>query len=201
MDNQNKRKGFTLVELLVVISIIGLLASIVLVSLNNARGKARDARRITEMKQIMTMLELYIDKNGSLPSSLDYGEGNSSPAYWDGWWDVSIDDRDGDGRYFLDFLVEDGIASVVPLDPINTPLNQNTFPTADGYYYVYFVAPRGYIYQGGSCVVSNQSVYLIGIRKFERAARGSFGSGCPCLWQNLPNMFQSGYDYIACGYF
>lgn len=55
------KKGFTLIELLVVIAIIGVLASIVLASLNNARRKSRDARRITDIKQIQLALELYFD--------------------------------------------------------------------------------------------------------------------------------------------
>lgn len=53
--------GFTLIELLVVIAIIGVLASIVLASLNSARRKSRDARRITDIKQIQLALELYYD--------------------------------------------------------------------------------------------------------------------------------------------
>lgn len=57
--------GFTLIELLVVIAIIGVLASIVLASLNTARQKSRDARRITDIKQIQLALELYYDGTGA----------------------------------------------------------------------------------------------------------------------------------------
>jgi type II secretion system protein G len=60
-------KGFTLIELLVVIAIIGLLSSIVLASLNTARAKARDARRVSDLKQMQVALELYHLTNGSYP--------------------------------------------------------------------------------------------------------------------------------------
>ncbi|OHA02890.1 MAG: hypothetical protein A3J58_02320 [Candidatus Sungbacteria bacterium RIFCSPHIGHO2_02_FULL_52_23] len=59
--------GFTLIELLVVIAIIGVLASIVLASLNTARRKSRDARRITDIKQIQLALELYYDAQTPTP--------------------------------------------------------------------------------------------------------------------------------------
>ena len=58
-------RGFTLIELLVVIAIIGILSSVVLASLNSARKKGRDARRISDMKQIQLALELYYDNNAS----------------------------------------------------------------------------------------------------------------------------------------
>lgn len=68
-----RKNGFTLIELLVVIAIIGVLASIVLASLNNARRKSRDARRITDIKQIQLALELYFDAQSppSYPMALD----------------------------------------------------------------------------------------------------------------------------------
>lgn len=63
-------KGFTLIELLVVIFIIGLLASIVVVSVSTARTKARDARRIADIDTIRGAMEMYADANsGSYPTA------------------------------------------------------------------------------------------------------------------------------------
>ncbi len=77
--------GFTLIELLVVISIIGLLSSIVLTSVNSARAKARDARRITDLKEIQKALEFYHDATGQYPLG-SQGSGvwsSHAPAYGD----------------------------------------------------------------------------------------------------------------------
>ena len=63
-----KSKGFTLIELLVVIAIIGILATIVLVSLNSARQKARDVRRIGDLRQVALALEMSYDDNATYPS-------------------------------------------------------------------------------------------------------------------------------------
>lgn len=66
---QKNSAGFTLIELLVVITIIGILSTIVLVSLNDARLKARNVRRLADVRQLALALELYYDKVGSYISA------------------------------------------------------------------------------------------------------------------------------------
>ena len=82
-----KNKGFTLIELLVVIAIVGLLASIVMVSLNSARAKARDAKRAADIKQVALALEMYYDTNNSYPVATAWygGTGNCWGTVTDNW--------------------------------------------------------------------------------------------------------------------
>src|SRR5574344_1894140 len=60
-------QGFTLIELLVVIAIIGILATLAIVSLTTARSSSRDAKRIADLKQLQTALEVYYNDYGSYP--------------------------------------------------------------------------------------------------------------------------------------
>ena len=63
------RGGFTLIEMLVVVAIIGLLSSVLLTSLGPAREKARDSRIIQEVNQVRSLAETYYSGNyNGLPS-------------------------------------------------------------------------------------------------------------------------------------
>jgi prepilin-type N-terminal cleavage/methylation domain-containing protein len=66
---KSNKKGFTLIELLVVIAIIGILSSVVIASMNSARKKSRDARRISDISQIQTALEMFYDANQNYATS------------------------------------------------------------------------------------------------------------------------------------
>ncbi len=66
---KNKQKGFTLIEILVVVALIGFLASVVLVSLNVARIRSRDAKRLGDMSQLQKALELYYGNYKGYPGA------------------------------------------------------------------------------------------------------------------------------------
>jgi len=68
MKTKKREIGFTLIELLVVIAIIGVLATITMVSMNDLRARARDDRRITDMKAIQTALAMYQIQHATYPS-------------------------------------------------------------------------------------------------------------------------------------
>lgn len=76
----HNKQGFTLVEILVVVSIIGLLSSIVLVGLGSFRARGRDARRVADLRETQNALELYYGKFGSYPLTA-----------WDGLKGVLVD--------------------------------------------------------------------------------------------------------------
>lgn len=83
-------RGFTLIELLVVIAIIAMLASIIMASLTSARVKGRDAKRLADMKNFSTALELYYADNNHYPYSCVSGVGcNGTICVWTSFDSVS----------------------------------------------------------------------------------------------------------------
>jgi len=91
-----KRKdegGFTLIELLVVIAIIGILSSVVLVSLQSSRAKARDAKRIADIGSIQQALALSFDTGGVYPATL-------ATLVTEGYFTATPKDSDGSDYHY-----------------------------------------------------------------------------------------------------
>jgi len=82
--SRNFTTGFTLVELLVVISIVGLLSSVTLASLNSARVKANDAKALSTLREIENALTLYYDEHGYYPKITAMS--NDTNCGWAGTW-------------------------------------------------------------------------------------------------------------------
>lgn len=128
------QKGFTLIELLVVIAIIGILSTLAVVALGGARTKARDTRRLADLKQVSTALELYYADSGNYPSIITPGQTIASP--------------DGNTTYM----------SSIPFNP--TPRNDGGCADSE---YAYSINADNSSYSISTCLGSNSSTASAGI--------------------------------------
>jgi len=70
-----RRDGFTLIELLVVIAIIALLTSVALIAFVSARQKSRNAKRLSDMVQMLNAVELFNAQNKGYPDDISPADG------------------------------------------------------------------------------------------------------------------------------
>jgi len=173
MAKVKNNKGFTLIELLVVVSIIGLISTIAVYSLNLARLKARDAKRLADVTQIQKALDLYYDSKGVFPPY----NGDSADDGCSGWDSGYKDSAD----VFIPGLVTENIMAKVPGDPV--------FSGCGAYVY--------YRYAAGSsgCPVSSGAFYILGIKNMESVA-GAYPTSPG--WACLPTRnWGSEFDWVT----
>lgn len=77
MVRMKSQGGFTLIEMLIVIVIVGILSTLTLVALGPVQRQGRDARRLSDVRQVQTLVELYYSKKGEYPS------GSGGSGSWD----------------------------------------------------------------------------------------------------------------------
>lgn len=111
LKTKTTQSGFTLVELLVVIAVIGLLAGLIGANLGSVRAKARDAQRKSDLKAIQTAIVLYQDTKRTLPTGpADSRSGQPawitdlSPVYIER---VPVDPKN-DSTYFYSYVLGAG---------------------------------------------------------------------------------------------
>lgn len=116
-------KGFTIVELLIVIVVIGLLAGLVLNTFQGAQARARNTERQTDLNALHTHLEVYFNDNGHYPS------GGSATICGD----------DGATSCVLSTTIFDGLDAEALNDPSGTAISVvSSAPTpANGAYYYF----------------------------------------------------------------
>lgn len=132
MPAQTKRSGFTLIELMIAISIIAIIAAVGITSFSQSQKLARDSRRKQDLRSIATALELYYQKYGHYPCVAGAGGGwlksGTSPSTW---ITNSVTDCPTGSNLTSDFI------NLVPIDPNkqSNPGQPQTGNTALGYGY------------------------------------------------------------------
>lgn len=125
MVMKKNKQGFTLIELLIVIAIIGLLATLAIVSLNSAQRKARDTKRVADVKQIQNAVELYFSENAVYPTSAGRTWATFSTSI-DPYITTVPQDPTNNGTYFYSYAVNNAASEYV----IKAVLEDNTTITS-----------------------------------------------------------------------
>lgn len=96
-----RQQGFTIVELLIVIVVIGILAALVITTFTGVQGRARDTERETDIKAIHGQLEAYYADHGGYPSLTDMNTAAWRSANMAGLDDEALEDPDSGGNQTL----------------------------------------------------------------------------------------------------
>lgn len=160
------RRGFTIVELAVVIAVIAILATVVFVTLNTAQGRARDAKRKTDIVNITKALEQYYSTNGTYPLPTNTTGGLISASGVDQYWFVS------GGTSWTNFATAlSGKIDTLPTEPRNDTLAASN----GGYAYAYYAGD--YTTPGRYCGTAAGQFYVLMYRtEFVKAEQYTDGT-------------------------
>src|ERR1700761_40839 len=95
---KNKSKGFTIVELLIVIVVIGILATLVIVTFTGIQQKARDSKRKTDIGAVQASLESYYSSNNTYPTVADLNSSTWRATNMKGFDPNALEDPKGNSQ-------------------------------------------------------------------------------------------------------
>ncbi|QQG50996.1 MAG: type II secretion system protein [Candidatus Saccharibacteria bacterium] len=161
MKSRGRTKGFTIVELLIVIVVIAILAAITIVAYNGIQGRARDSQRVQDMNTIIKALEVYKTLNGTYPAPVS----TTGAAGWE------VSTTGSAATNFLSALTGTSGVSKVPVDPTNTGVVGDLAPARNKENYEYFY----YRYTAGDngCNAARGDYYVVGVARMNGVASGS----------------------------
>ena len=182
-----KNNGFTIVELLIVIVVIGILAAITIVAFNGVQKRARDSQRVSDAQGIVKALEQYKILNGSYPPVSFSGLGSQSG------WEGSAREAPGE---FLAALKSQNYPGGVPVDPINNAIGDSIVAARSAgessyYYYRYNAGEHG-------CDPARGRFFVLGILNMETSDGehpDSPGHAC-----GTARNWGDEYDWVVAGY-
>lgn len=144
----NRKHGFSAIELIVVIAVLAILAGVVVPRVSNQMAHSRDERRLADVGRIRNAIDQFYADKGYLPPA------DQNPSY--GGWDVSHDEG------FIQVLSREGYLDEDAVDPVND----------ETYHYRYFVYEQGaYGCKGAT------RFYVLGVRNFESQSFAEKNSG------------------------
>lgn len=156
----HRQKGFTLVELLIVVLIISILAAVGFVSYSTAQKQARIAKRVEDLRAIRTALEIFYAKNGAYPSTA-------------GTWFSEC----GPGGKPPDQVIPNLVPTFMTAFPADPKMDKVTFTSC----YVYISDGKDYKLQDANISEFSSADYQSQRNLIDPARDGGAGGGGSCI--------------------
>jgi prepilin-type N-terminal cleavage/methylation domain-containing protein len=185
-----KKQGFTIVELLVIIVVIGILASISVFAYNGVQAKARDSTRIAHLEKIAEAIQMYRTKNGN---DVQTASGCGHVGNGSGWFNLDSNTPSPDPNYtksILSCLTDAGYLDSSFVDPSNCISNTRAHTGKT-------CASPARPYMKYSCTYNGQTISVIYARLETKDETSKLTNFNACSSATVASTYSMNYMVIA----